>query len=216
MLKLLNKLLVVVAVSGCGYSLDNLTTSPEEKATNDDAVADQLSPEARNLGDDSPANPLILDATALQQIWQRFFVDQQITISAEQRRQLGSVNYLSHGVGTLNGYRIKTVDQSYIKAMRTVLVSLCTEQVETEMAKVTAGNGDFTQHLLVKRNGAPTKQDVIETMSRMFGYQTERGADVYTKLIADNLQGSNDPETLKAQYILLCMAIGQDTRVWLR
>lgn len=205
---------VLFVVSGCGYVIDNFSSSPEETSNTSDSVADHFSPEARKLGDKSSANPLILDAEALQQVWQRFFNDQQITITAEQRRQLGSVNYLNHGIGTLNGYRITTVDQAYVKAMRTVLVSLCTEQVDREMANVS--NGDNAQHIVVKRNGAPTKEDVIEIMSRMFGYQTERGADVYAKLIADNLQNSNDPEEIKAQYILLCMAIGQDTRVWLR
>ena len=84
------------------------------------------------------------------------------------------------------------------------------------MANVSNGNNEFAQHTIVKRNGAPTKEDIIEIMSRMFGYQSERGADVYAKLIADNLQNSNNPEEITAQYILLCMAIGQDTRVWLR
>ena len=216
MFKHLNSLAMLLIISGCGYVIDNVSTSPEETSATNDVVADNFSPEARKLGDSSSANLLILDAEALQQVWQRFFDGQQITISHEQRRQLGSVNYLNHGVGTLNGYRIKTVDQAYIKAMRSVLVSLCTEQVESEMAKVVAGNGEFDQHVIVKRNGAPTKEDIVEIMSKMFGYQVERGADVYAKLIADNLQNNNDQEALKAQYILLCMAIGQDTRVWLR
>ena len=216
MFKHLNKLIILFAISSCGYVIDNFSTSPEETSAASDAVADNFSPEARQLGDQSSANPLLLDAEALQQVWQRFFDDQQITITAEQRRQLGSVNYLNHGVGTLNGYRIKTVDQAYIKAMRTVLVSLCTERVEQEMVNVSAGNDKVSQHLIVKRNGAPTKEDVVEIMSKMFGYQTERGADVYAKLIADNLQNNSDPDSVKAQYILLCMAIGQDTRVWLR
>lgn len=216
MFKHLNKLFIFLVVSGCGYTIDNFSSSPEETSntTGEDAVADPFSPEARKLGDSSPSNPLVLDGDALQQVWQRFFDDQQIEITAEQRRQLGAINYLNRGVGTLNGYRIKMVDQAYIKAMRSILLSLCTRQVEDEMAKVADGN--FTDHIIVKKNGAPNKEDVSKIMSEMFGYKTERGADVYAKLIADNLQNNSEPDAIKDQYILLCMAIGQDTRVWLR
>ena len=65
-------------------------------------------------------------------------------------------------------------------------------------------------------------------MSRMFGYRSSagehRGASNYAALMAKNLaafkQSNSDMAALQKevqqQYVLLCMAIGQDTRVYLR
>ena len=120
------------------------------------------------------------------------------------------------------------LDQAYIRTLRTVLLDQCQELATKEAQALNDATEDdvFTEHVLIKRYGAPHSSEVAEIMSRMFGYQSDehRGASDYAALMAKNLrnfkQHNRDAtalqEEVRQQHVLLCMAIGQDTRVYLR
>ena len=176
-------------------------------------------------------NPVIVfDAVPLTVTFQRFFgVDTDI-FTPQQRKDLGTISYVGETPTLLNGMTKRQLDQAYIRTLREVLHTQC-QQLATKEAQALRDmiEGDvLTEHVLIKRYGAPIPADVAAIMSHMFGYQSstgeQRGASDYALLMKKNLtafkQKNSDAaelqEEVRQQYVLLCMAIGQDTRVYLR
>lgn len=170
---------------------------------------------------------VILDSTVLTQTFQRFFATEAEIFQDEtdlcgketQHRNLGAISYVADCPTNLNGYRYREINQAYIKTLRTALLTMCKEKVQQEMEALDYTNKgeSFPQHVMVKRNGAPQVQEVEQIMSHMFGYQhAHYGAQDYVDLMTKNLQNTDNVQKLQDQYILLCMAIGQDPRVYLR
>lgn len=171
---------------------------------------------------------IIFDAVPLTTTFQRFFGISTEIFTPQQRKALGTISYVGETAELLNGTTKRQLDQAYLRTLRTVLLDQCQQLAKKEaQALDNATVGDiFTEHTLIKRYGAPLPTEVSATMSRMFGYHQEqhRGASNYATLMKKNLanlEGNNGDkatqhEALQQQYVLLCMAIGQDTRVYLR
>ena len=172
---------------------------------------------------------IVLDAVPLSTTFQRFFgVDTEI-FSPQQRQQLGTISYVGQSAALLNGSTKRQLDQAYLKTLREVLLEQCQRLATREAQALPAADaGDvFSEHVLLKRYGAPKAAEVSAIMTHMFGYRKKgelhQGASDYAALMADNLttfQQKNSTavwqEEVPQQYVLLCMAIGQDTRVYLR
>ena len=167
---------------------------------------------------------VILDGHALTQTFQRFFTLNGVILTTKQQHHLGSVSYENEDHMLLNGRRYREINQSYVKTLREVLLQLCQNKTAQEMQALTATNiGDtFAQHTIVKRNGSPQEEDVNAIMTAMFGYEDNHyGTKDYAALVQKNLatvQVSSEDyhQKLQANYVLMCMAIGQDARVYLR
>ena len=167
---------------------------------------------------------VILDGRALTQTFQRFFALEGQILNAKQQRHLGGLSYDAEDDALFHGRRYREINQSYVKTLRAVLLQLCQDKTNQEMQAMTATNrGDtFAQHAIVKRNGPPPAEDVNAIMTAMFGYEDNHyGAADYAAVVQENLAtvpvASEDyRQKLQANYVLLCMAIGQDARVYLR
>ena len=209
-------MIVMLLIWGCDFSDDD--TAMEETA-----VEEKLAEDEKNSKQNFTA-AIILDGTALTQTWQRFFALDAEILDAKQQRDLGSLSYDGQDASLRNGHRYREVNQNYIKTLRTVLLQLCQHKTDQELqAVVSASAADtFAQHAIVKRNGLPQQEDVNAMMTAMFGYQAEhQGAAAYASLVRGNLAAvQQDSEVyqqkLRANHVLLCMAIGQDARVYLR
>ena len=214
-------MLVMLVCWGCDFS-DNDKTM-EETAV-DETTVEEKHTEHKKHSQQNFTAAIILDGTALTQTWQRFFALDTEILNAQQQRDLGSLNYDGQDASLRNGHRYREVNQNYIKTLRTVLLQLCQHKTDQELqAVLTANDTDtFAQHAIVKRNGLPQQEDINAMMTAMFGYQAEHhGAAEYAGLVQENLTAvQQDSEVyqqkLRANYVLLCMAIGQDARVYLR
>ena len=173
---------------------------------------------------------IVFDAVPLTATFQRFFDTSTDIFTPYQRKALGTISYVGETPALLQGTSKRQLDQAYLRTLRVVLLSQC-QQLATKEAQAlsTAVEDDvFTDHVLIKRCGAPQPSEVSGIMSHMFGYRSSagehRGAGDYAALMQKNLhafkQGNSDAtalqEEVRGQYVLLCMAIGQDTRVYLR
>lgn len=186
---------------------------------------------AANVSTASPAQAaIVFDAIPLTATYQRFFGTSTDIFTPRQRKALGTINYVGETHALLHGTSKRQLDQAYLRTLRVVLLSQC-QQLATQEAQAlsSAVEGDvFTAQVLIKRYGAPQPTEVSAVMSHMFGYRSSggehRGAGDYAALMQKNLrdfkQGNSDTaalqEEVRQQYVLLCMAIGQDTRVYLR
>ena len=154
-----------------------------------------------------------------------FGVDTEI-FTPQQRKDLGTISYIGETPLLLNGTSKRQLDQAYVRTLRIVLLDQCQALAHKEAQALHSAVGGevFGEHTLIKRYGAPLPEEVSAVMSHMFGYHstTHRGASEYAALIQKNLASLEDNdkttlhEELRQQYVLLCMAIGQDTRVYLR
>lgn len=195
------------------------------------ADRDEADSSAANVSAASLAQAaIVFDAVPLTATFQRFFDTSTDIFTPYQRKALGTISYVGETPALLQGTSKRQLDQAYLRTLRVVLLSQC-QQLATKEAQAlsTAVEDDvFTEHVLIKRYGAPQATEVSAIMSHMFGYRSSagehRGAGDYATLMQKNLhtfkQGNSDAtalqEEVQRQYVLLCMAIGQDTRVYLR
>ena len=202
---------------GCDFA--ERESAHKEKTTKAEETAENKETSKQNF-----SAAIVLDGIALTQTWQRFFAIDTEILNTKQQRALGSLNYDAQDASLRNGNRYREVNQNYIKTLRTVLLQLCQNKTDQELqAVVSASAADtFAHHAIVKRNGLPQKEDVNAIMTAMFDYQGEhQGAAEYASIMQENLAATQkDSEAyqqkLRANYVLLCMAIGQDARVYLR
>ncbi len=216
----------------CAWQLacaDSLHTERQSAAADSTAAApDKTADAAAEAG--IAQSVIVFDAVPLTATFQRFFDINTDVFTPGQRKDLGTISYVGETPALLNGMTKRRLDQAYVRTLRVVLLSQC-QQLATKEAPAlrTATEGDtFAEHVLIKRYGAPQSADVSAIMSHMFGYQSSagehRGASDYATLMQKNLstfkQSNSDTDALqeevRQQYVLLCMAVGQDTRVYLR
>ena len=214
-------MIAMLASGGCDFA-DN--DSATEEIAVEETAREEKHTENKKHSQQNFTAAIILDGTALTQTWQRFFALDAEILDAKQQRDLGSLSYDGQDASLRNGHRYREVKQNYIKTLRTVLLQLCQHKTDQELQAVIAAKDTdtFAQHAIVKRNGLPQQEDVNAMMTAMFGYQAEHhGAAEYAGLMQENLAAvQQDSEVyqqkLRANYVLLCMAIGQDARVYLR
>ena len=212
-------IIVMLLCWGCDFA-DKKSALEKKITETEETAAENKESSKQNF-----SAAIVLDGVALTQTWQRFFAIDTDILDAKQQRALGSFNYDEQEATLRNGNRYREVNQNYIKTLRTVLLQLCQNKTEQELQTVvSADNTDtfFAHHAIVKRNGLPHKEDVNAIMTAMFGYQAEhQGATAYADLMQENLAATpKDSEAYQQKlwdnYVLLCMAIGQDARVYLR
>ncbi len=216
--------LYLMLLSACEHGEHSNDNIPTEQRAVDHEDKDSGEKNGRKKAQQSFTAAVILDDRALTQTFQRFFALEGELLNTKQQRNLGGISYDAEDDTLLNGRRYREINQSYVKTLREVLLQLCQNKTEQEMQALTATNiGDtFAQHAIVKRNGSPQEKDVNAIMTAMFGYEDSHyGAKDYAALMQENLatvQVSSEDyhQKLQANYVLLCMAIGQDARVYLR
>lgn len=220
--KILPCLIFVVACESAEYADDQSILTGQKLEKEDEIDGGKVYRSRKNKQSFTAA--VILDGTALTQTWQRFFAVDGELLSAKQQRNLGGLNYDAEDSALFNGRRYREINQSYVKTLREVLLQLCRNKVEQEVLALTTTNSGetFAQHALVKRSGAPQATDVNAIMTKMFGYEAKHyGAQEYAAVMQENLaavpiDSEIYQQKLQANYVLLCMAIGQDARVYLR
>jgi len=153
-----------------------------------------------------------------------------------EQRALGTVNlrinaFRDEDVYAEQGTWLTDIGQDYIRILRLFLGDACKVRVGIEVDALVA-SGSAGSNRIVKRLAAPTKSEINAFMNLIFGYEATDGsyhfgADEYEKVfatsLAQRLQVANVAansaaynDLLKAEYGLLCIAIGQDQRVYLR
>ena len=216
--------LCLTLLSACEHGEHSNDNIPTEQRAVEHEDKDRGEKNGRKKAQQSFSAAVILDGRALTQIFQRFFAFEGELLNTKQQRNLGGISYNAEDNTLLNGRRYREINQSYVKTLREVLLQLCRDKTNQEIQALTATNvGDtFAQHALVKRHGTPQEKDVNAIMTAMFGYEDSHyGAADYAALMQENLapvQVDSDDyhQNLYANYVLLCMAIGQDARVYLR
>lgn len=166
---------------------------------------------------------LVLDAKALSQVYKKFFsLDSEDIFTPEEKKSLGEISYDNINPLLQNGFHLRDPNQAYIKTLRVKLAELCPELVRKELTKVSSdSNADTRNHHLVFHHDAPSVEHVSKSMRLMFNLPSSSpkpyGADEYAELFAKNIDQSTDrEEKITTNYVLLCMAIGQDARTYLR
>lgn len=222
---MLRNITLLCVLSACnGWTEYERATSPPQQADADavEGISSDTSLDAQAV--------VVLDAMPLTTTFQRFFDVTEEIFTAQQRKDLGTLSYVGATPSLLNGRTKRQLDQAYLRTLRVVLLTQCQQLASTEAQALTAATvaDVFSDHVLIKRYGAPQAAEVSAIMTSMFGYQNSaglhRGANEYASLMATNLStfASNNSDTtalqdeVRKQYVLLCMAIGQDARVYLR
>jgi hypothetical protein len=114
------------------------------------------------------------------------------------------------------------ITQEYLFALRSFFAGACTKLYDEESPQ--AGN---LNNLLVKTPSgtAPSALQIDTFMTAMFAYSPEAGelhpgAAEYAELFQDSLvdlpDGLNLQEAWKNNYLLLCISVGNDPRVYIR
>ena len=218
---MLRKMTLLCVLSAC----EGGTWEKYKPTTTADVVVGKSSETAR-----AEQAVVVLDAVPLTTTFQRFFGVTEEIFTEQQRKYLGTISYLGATPILLNGRTKRQLDQAYLRTLRVVLLTQCQQLASKEVQALTDATAEdkFSQHVLIKRYGAPQAEEVSAIMTSMFGYQNSaglhRGAHEYASLMATNLTAfaSNNSDTVawqdevRKQYVLLCMAIGQDARVYLR
>ena len=166
---------------------------------------------------------IVLDAKALTQVYKKFFsLGSEDIFTPEEKKSLGEISYDNINPLLQNGFHLRDPNQAYIKTLRVKLAELCPKLVSKELTKASSdSNTDTRNHHLVFHNDAPSVEHVSKSMRLMFNMPSSGsnpyGAEKYATLFAKNLNGATDrEEKLTTNYVLLCMAIGQDARTYLR
>ena len=166
---------------------------------------------------------LVLDAKALTQVYKKFFsISTEDIFTPEEKKYLGEISYDNIDPLLQNGFHLRDPNQAYIKTLRVKLTELCSALVNKELAKVSSDpNANTKHHHLVFHHDVPSVEHVSKSMRIMFNMPASGdhpyGAEEYAALFADNLNdATNREEKLTTNYVLLCMAIGQDARTYLR
>ncbi|MDE3269867.1 MAG: hypothetical protein OYH77_06250 [Pseudomonadota bacterium] len=166
---------------------------------------------------------IVLDAKALTQLYQRFFtISDADVFTAAEKKSLGVISYDNVDPLLQRGFHLRDTDQAYIKTLRVKLLELCTALVASELGKVRSDpSADSKFHHLVFHDDVPTVAHVTHSMRLMFNMPAALthidGANEYTELFARNVNAASDrAQALNDNYVLLCMAIGQDARAYLR
>ena len=212
---MLRNLTLLCVLSACGEKNIQRAADAVEGKTAETVVAQDV---------------VVLDAVPLTTTFQRFFGVTEEIFTEQQRKDLGTISYVGATPLMLNGRTKRQLDQAYFRTLRVVLLTQCQQLASKEAQALTTASieAEFSDHVLIKRYGAPQAADVSAMMTSMFGYRNSaglhRGANEYASLMTSNLSTftSNNSDTsalqgeVRKQYVLLCMAIGQDARVYLR
>lgn len=148
----------------------------------------------------------------------------------EQKVVMGEFNVVATNGAHLRSFWVDDNNQNYQKNLREFLGDACNNLVNVEHGRLPAP--DYTDasgtNVLVKRRGAPTTAEIGAFMTKLYGYApvdgaVHAGAAEYRKAFADGLAekaeinpGMDQQLYIKELYRALCIAIGNDPRVYLR
>lgn len=145
-----------------------------------------------------------------------------------QKVVLGEYNVTRGAAALYRADWITENSQVYQKNIREFLGEACMNLVTIETQRLATGTAvEKSTNVLVKRTGAPTADEISAFMHKLFGYAPagglHAGAAEYQAVFASSLaeKAAIAPDKTDAVYLqelhrLLCIAVGDDPRVYLR
>ena len=168
---------------------------------------------------DIESKPVIRFATskALVQIFSRVFEiqDPEKFFSTSEKKWFGDLNFGSSIPSEINVHQPEMITLNYLRILREKLGILCSNLINLEIENPQNTNK------LVKRAGIPDLGDISEFMQTLLSDQTSVAfIKGYYEVFKDQMKNITDTnsdlykDTLKRQYTLICIALGQDPRVY--
>ena len=193
-------------VWSCGQKLDSRTENSREHkkdANDEDAAAEE--PALLSSG----PNYVLLDGKALESIYKEIFGNNWQVFSSGAHRILGTMNYRSKDAAGNLGVWQTTITREYIHILRNYLAIACKKQIDAG-AMLTGEN-----------QGMPTAREISDLMSTFFNYEPmegtlHEGAKDYATAFEQGAALAGGAPALADMRVSLCVAVGQDQRVYLK
>lgn len=139
-----------------------------------------------------------------------------------EKQDLGTFSYVANEAALQNYATVTTPSLIYLRTLRGFLLDACGRFVTAEYARLA------TQPALNQliKSKLPAEADISAFMSKVYGLELatgfHRGAKEYEglfkKLYDEGMQAANPVEAtiIQDQYMLLCIAVGSDSRTFMR
>ncbi len=178
----------------------------------------------------------LLDATALRDVFTPIFGATARTPTAAtffatnpteyfsplEKQDLGTFSYAANESALQNYTSATTPSLIYLRTLRGFLLDACGRLVATEYGRLASQSA---QNILIKSK-LPSEANISAFMSSVFGFERSSGFHpgakeyeaLFKKLYDEGMQAANPVEAsvIRDQYLLMCVAIGSDSRTFMR